>query len=61
MVAVPVTDLRDLTDAQLRQEWLAFKEEVAEAYQIDGEPSALVLSQLEALKAEMERRGLCLN
>lgn len=55
-----MSDLRSLTDAQLRQEWLAFKEDAAEAAQLDGEPSAFVTASLAMLKQEMERRGLCL-
>lgn len=54
-------DIRDITDAQLREEWLAFKEDAFGAAQVDGEPSAYVIKRLEVLKAEMERRGLCLE
>lgn len=51
----------NLTDAQLREEWLAFREDVGEALQVEGTASAYVVAQLELLKAEMERRGLCLD
>lgn len=51
----------NLTDAQLREEWLAFREDALEAAQVDGEPSAYVAARLKALKVEMERRGLSLE
>ncbi len=54
-------DLRTLTDAQLRQEWLAFKEDASEGAQVDGDVSVAVARWLAMLKHEMERRGLCLN
>lgn len=53
--------LRDLSDAQLREEWLAFKEEIAEHIQLYGSTSAFNSEHIQKLKAEMERRGLRLD
>jgi hypothetical protein len=52
--------MEKLTDAELRQEWLAFKSEIAEHMQLYGCTSAFNAAHIQKLKAEMERRGLCL-
>jgi ribosomal protein L9 len=53
--------MEKLTDAQLREEWLAFKAEIAEHMQLYGSTSAFNAAHIQKLKAEMERRGLCLE
>lgn len=55
------SSLPDLTDAELRQEWLAFKAEIAEHMQLYGSTSAFNAAHVQKLKAEMEKRGLCLE
>jgi hypothetical protein len=54
-------DIQELTDAQLRQEWLAFRQEIAEHMQLYGATSAFNAAHIQKLKAEMEKRGLCLD
>jgi hypothetical protein len=53
-------DCKDMTDSELRQEWLAFKAEIAEHMQLYGATSAFNAAHVQKLKAEMEKRGLCL-
>jgi hypothetical protein len=53
--------MEKLTDDQLRAEWFSFKAEIAEHMQLYGSTSAFNAAHIQKLKAEMERRGLCLE